>query len=105
MSRIGKLPIKIPDKVKVTVEQGLVRVEGPKGKLSIRYNPLMKIEVAGGEVKVIRPDDSREARSLHGLTRTMVMNAVQGVTKGYERALEITGVGFKAEVKGKDVNF
>jgi len=107
MSRIGKLPVKIPEKVKVTVDATAhtVRVEGPKGKMTFRFNPRVKIEVAGNEVKVIRPDDSREARALHGLTRALVQNAVSGVTKGYERALEINGVGFKAELKGKDLHF
>ncbi len=105
MSRVGKMPVKIPEKVKVAVDGVLVRVEGPKGKMSFPVNPRMKVEVAGGEVKVARPDDSRLARGLHGLTRTLVKNAVEGVTKGYERSLEITGVGFKAEVKGKAINF
>ena len=107
MSRIGRTPVPIPDKVKVAIDATahIVRVEGPKGKMSFSYNPLMKIEVAGAEVKVIRPDDSRIARGLHGLTRTLVRNAVTGVTKGYERGLEINGVGFKAEVKGKVIHF
>lgn len=107
MSRVGKLPVKIPEKVKVAIDAAThnVRVEGPKGKMSFTYNPQVKIESAGGEVKVTRPDDSRLSRSLHGLTRTLVNNAVNGVTKGYERSLEITGVGFKAEVKGKEVHF
>ncbi len=105
MSRVGKQPVKIPEKVKVSVSNQTVRVEGPKGKMSFNFNPLMKIEVAGSEVKVVRPDDSRLARSLHGLTRTLVNNAVNGVTKGYERALEISGVGFKAEAKGKELLF
>lgn len=105
MSRVGKLPVKIPEKVKVTITDGDIKVEGPKGTMHFPFNPLMKIEVAGAEVHVIRPDESREARGLHGLTRTLVKNAVEGVTKGYERALEINGVGFKAEVKGKDIHF
>ncbi len=105
MSRIGKLPVKIPEKVKVSVAGTTVKVEGPKGKMSLDFNPVMKVEVAGGEVKVTRPDESRLAKGLHGLTRTMLRNAVDGVTKGYERALEISGVGFKAEAKGKELNF
>jgi large subunit ribosomal protein L6 len=105
MSRIGKLPIKIPEKVKVAVAGGTVKVEGPKGKMSFPFNAAMKIEVGAGEVKVVRPDDSRTARGLHGLTRTLIRNAVDGVTKGYERVLEISGVGFKAEVKGKEIHF
>jgi len=105
MSRVGRLPVKIPDKVKVSVANGDVRVEGPKGKMHFPFNPTVKVEVAGGEVKVSRPDDSRLAKGLHGLTRTLVKNAIDGVVKGYERSLEISGVGFKAEVKGKDINF
>ncbi|MEI7703267.1 MAG: 50S ribosomal protein L6 [Deltaproteobacteria bacterium] len=105
MSRIGKIPVKIPEKVKVTVVGNTVKVEGPKGKTSFVFNAKMKIEVGNGEVAVLRPDDSTLARSLHGLTRTLVRNAVDGVTKGYERTLEIVGVGFKAEGKGREVQF
>jgi large subunit ribosomal protein L6 len=105
MSRVGKLPVKIPDKVKVQVANGDVKVEGPKGKMHFPFNPKVKVEVAGAEVKVSRPNDTREAMALHGLTRTLVKNAIEGVVKGYERALEISGVGFKAEVKGKEINF
>ncbi|HET9598828.1 MAG TPA: 50S ribosomal protein L6 [Anaeromyxobacteraceae bacterium] len=105
MSRVGKLPVKIPDKVKVSVANGDVKVEGPKGKMHFPFNPKVKVEVASGEVRVSRPDDTRESKGLHGLTRTLVKNAIEGVVKGYERSLDISGVGFKAEVKGKDINF
>jgi len=105
MSRIGKLPVKIPEKVKVAVAGSILKIEGPKGKMSFPFNSIMKIEVGAGEVKVLRPDDSRLARGLHGLTRTLVRNALDGVSKGYERVLEISGVGFKAEVKGKEIHF
>jgi large subunit ribosomal protein L6 len=105
MSRVGKLPVKVPEKVKVSVDGSLVKVEGPKGKMSFPFNPLVKVEVGKGEVKVTRPDETRAAKSLHGLTRTLLRNAVDGVTKGYERNLEISGVGFKAEVKGKEIHF
>ena len=105
MSRVGKLPVKIPDKVKVQVAQGDLRVEGPKGKMHFPYNPQVKVEVAGAEVRVSRPDESRLSKGLHGLTRTLVKNAVEGVTRGYQRSLEISGVGFKAELKGKDIQF
>jgi large subunit ribosomal protein L6 len=105
MSRIGKLPVKIPEKVKVTVDGFTVKVEGPKGKTAFSFNPKMKIEVGKGEVKVLRPDESTLSRSLHGLTRTLVRNAVDGVTKGYERGLDVVGVGFKAEAKGKELHF
>jgi large subunit ribosomal protein L6 len=105
MSRVGKIPVKIPDKVKVQVANGDIRVEGPKGKMTFPYNTKVSVEVAGNEVRVARPDDSRISKGLHGLTRTLVKNALEGVTKGYERSLEITGVGFKAELKGKDLHF
>jgi large subunit ribosomal protein L6 len=105
MSRVGKMPVKIPEKVKVAVAGTTIKVEGPKGKMSFAFNPVVKVEVASGEVRVTRPDDSRLAKGLHGLTRTMVKNALDGVTKGYERTLEISGVGFKAEGKGKEINF
>jgi large subunit ribosomal protein L6 len=105
MSRIGKIPVKIPDKVKVAVEGRTVKVEGPKGKTSFPFHPNMKIEVASGQVTVTRPDETRVSRGLHGLTRSLVKNALEGVTKGYERTLEIVGVGFKAESKGKEVHF
>jgi large subunit ribosomal protein L6 len=104
MSRLGKLPVQIPEKVKVSVVNGDVRVEGPKGKMHFPHNLKVKVEVAGAEVRVSRSDDSRLSRGLHGLTRTLVKNALQGVTKGYERVLEISGVGFKAELKGKNLH-
>jgi large subunit ribosomal protein L6 len=105
MSRVGKLPVKIPEKVKVSVVGNEVKIEGPKGKMSFPFNPAVKVEVKDGQVLVSRPDDSRLAKGLHGLTRTLVKNALEGVVKGYERGLEITGVGFKAELKGKQVTF
>jgi len=105
MSRVGKMPVKIPEKVKVAVDGTTVKVEGPKGKMSFPFNPVVKVEVDKGEVKVSRPDESRLAKGLHGLTRTLVKNALEGVTKGYERGLEISGVGFKAELKGKELHF
>jgi large subunit ribosomal protein L6 len=105
MSRVGKLPVKIPEKVKVAVDGNLVKVEGPKGKMAFPFNPRVSVAVDKGEVRVARPDESRLSKGLHGLTRTLVKNAVEGVVKGYEKNLEISGVGFKAEVKGKDVHF
>jgi large subunit ribosomal protein L6 len=99
------MPVKIPEKVKVSVDGTLVKIEGPKGKMTFPFNPRVAIAVEQGEVKVTRPDESRLAKGLHGLTRTLVKNALDGVLKGYERVLEISGVGFKAEVKGKDVHF
>jgi large subunit ribosomal protein L6 len=105
MSRVGKMPVKIPEKVKVSVDGHVVKVEGPKGKMSFPFNPVVAVAVEKGEVKVARPDDTRLAKGLHGLTRTLVRNAIDGVVKGYGRSLEISGVGFKAEVKGKEIHF
>ena len=105
MSRVGRMPVKVPEKVKVSVDGNLVKVEGPKGKMSFPFNPRVAVAVEKGEVKVTRPDETRLSKGLHGLTRTLVKNAVEGVVKGYEKNLEISGVGFKAEVKGKDVHF
>jgi len=105
MSRVGKQPVKIPEKAKVAISGTTIKVEGPKGKMSLAFNPVVKVEVANGALTVTRPDDSRLAKGLHGLTRTMMRNAIDGVTRGYERVLEISGVGFKAEGKGKEINF
>src|SRR5438270_573467 len=104
MSRIGKLAIKIPDKVKVTAQPGLVNVEGPKGKVAQKLDREMKVTVENGQVRVDRPNDSRRARELHGLTRTLVANMILGVTQGFSRSLDISGVGYKAELKGKEIH-
>ncbi len=105
MSRVGRNPVALPDKVKVSVAGLDVAIEGPRGKMHFAHDHRVKVEVRGREVVVSRPDESNVARGLHGLTRTLVKNAVEGVTKGYERALEISGVGFKAELKGQAINF
>jgi large subunit ribosomal protein L6 len=105
MSRIGKLAIKLADKVKVTVKEDQVLFEGPKGKLTVRLPRGIKVEVKEGHVHVQRPDDSREARSRHGLARAILANAARGVATGWERKLDIRGVGFRAEVKGKTIHF
>ena len=103
MSRIGKQPIPIPGGVKVSIANGVARVEGPKGKLEQALHPNMKVESDGKEIKVTRPDDDRQNRALHGLTRALVNNMVVGVTKGYEKRLKIEGVGFQAAMRGKAV--
>ena len=106
MSRIGKQPINYPAGVTVLVEDGNVRVEGPKGKLAVRYHPNLRIEHDEKEkvVRVSRPDDERLNRSLHGLTRTLIANMVEGVTNGFEKRLEIVGVGYRANLKGSDLD-
>ena len=105
MSRIGKLPVKLADKTKATVVGRQVNFEGPKGKMVVQLPATgVKVTIANNEVVVERENDSREARSLHGLTRTLLANAAKGVSTGFERRLDIRGVGFRAEVKGKTVN-
>ncbi len=101
MSRIGRLPVPVPSGVEVTLEGQLVKVLGPKGTLAHRVAEPIRIERAEtGELQVTRPDDERESRSLHGLTRTLVANMVTGVTAGYEKKLEIVGVGYRVVAKG-----
>ena len=103
MSRIGRKPIVIPAGVTVTVDEAAhtVAVKGPKGSLNSNYHPLMTVKVEGNEVLVTRPNDEKEARSLHGLTRTNIANMVNGVVNGYEKKLEVNGVGYKAAKAGK----
>lgn len=106
MSRIGKLTIKLQDKVKATVANGKVAFEGPKGKLAVPLpSPDLKVEVKDGVLTVSRPSDSRKHRALHGLTRAILANAANGVAKGFAKTLAIRGVGFRAEVKGKQIHF
>ena len=104
MSRIGKKPIDLPGKTKASLVGATVAVEGPKGKLTVQVSPKMKISIEGQVLVVERPDDSREARALHGLTRALLANAVHGVSEGFVRELEINGVGYRAEAKGKQIN-
>jgi large subunit ribosomal protein L6 len=104
MSRIGKKPVAIPKNVKVAVTNGEVKVEGPKGKLSFHPHKAMKVKVDGSNVIIERVDDERIAKSVHGLTRTLIANMVAGAEKGFSRELDISGVGYRAEVKGKDLH-
>jgi large subunit ribosomal protein L6 len=101
MSRIGRRPIEIPDGVTVEIGAGVVSVKGPKGELSQSVSPSMRIEQSDGTVTVERPSDRGEHRALHGLTRTLVANMVEGVTNGFEKRLEIQGVGYRARLQGK----
>src|SRR6266404_6150308 len=105
MSRIGKQPVVIPAGVKVAVDSGIVRIEGPKGKLEQPFHANMKVEYDDKTkaIRVTRPDDERQNRALHGLTRSLINNMVQGVTKGYEKKLKIEGVGYQAAAKNKGV--
>jgi large subunit ribosomal protein L6 len=101
MSRIGKKPIAIPKGVKIKLDGALLQVEGPKGKLSHSIPACITVEPGADVINVTRPNDERRERSLHGLTRTLVANMVEGVTQGFKRELEVVGVGFKAEKAGK----
>ncbi len=104
MSRIGKQPIPVPAGVNVQIEPGIVRVNGPKGELSERVSRAMAVEQqSDGELLVKRPTDRGEHRALHGLTRTLIANMVIGVTDGYEKRLEIQGVGYRATLHGTDI--
>ena len=101
MSRIGRKPINIPAGVTVTINDGVIEVKGPKGTLDLNYNPAMTVEVQGEEIVVTRPNDEKTNRSLHGLTRTLIANMIVGVTEGYKKELEVNGVGYRVEKKGK----
>jgi large subunit ribosomal protein L6 len=103
MSRIGRQPITVPAGVTVSIEPELVRVNGPKGELFERVPRDMKIEQNDDQIVVTRPTDRGEHRALHGLTRTLVANMVQGVTAGFEKKLEIQGVGYRAQLRGRDL--
>ena len=103
MSRIGKKPIAVPAGVEVKIDGSVVTVKGPKGTITKEFNRLMKITQEGAEIIVERPNDENLSKSLHGLTRTLINNMVIGVTEGYKKELEINGVGYRCEKKGKDV--
>jgi large subunit ribosomal protein L6 len=103
MSRIGKQPISLPDGVSVEIAPGTVSVKGPKGELSQELPREMKVEQADGTITVERPTDRGDHRALHGLTRSLIANMVEGVTDGFEKRLEIQGVGYRAQLKGKNL--
>jgi len=103
MSRIGRKPIPVPSGVTVTVEPELVTVKGPKGELSERVSRDIEVKQEGEEILVARPTDRGEHRALHGLTRSLIANMVEGVTDGFQKSLEIQGVGYRAQLKGKNL--
>jgi len=103
MSRIGKKPIVLPPKVEVTIDRNEVTVKGPKGSLTQRFNPDITITQEAGQLVVTRPTDQRNHRALHGLTRALLSNMVVGVSEGFKSVLEIEGVGYSAEMRGKDL--
>lgn len=101
MSRVGKLPVTVPGGVQVKLEGGVFTAKGPKGELSVAVPAEIRVAIAEGEVRVERPSESKTHRSLHGLTRSLVNSAVVGVSAGFQKTLEIVGVGYRAEMKGK----
>lgn len=103
MSRIGKLPIPLPNKVEVTVDGKLVKVKGPKGELEQTMPDFVTVEQEDSQILVKRVNESRKARERHGLARTLVANMVEGVSKGFERRLQIQGVGYRAQVQGRNL--
>ncbi len=105
MSRIGKLPIPVPAGVEVKIDGQSVEVKGPKGSLSLVVAEPIKVALEDGNVVVTRPDDERNSRSLHGLTRTLIANQIHGVTQGFSKGLEIVGTGYRVTAKGSDLEF
>ena len=103
MSRIGRKPVNIPAGVDVKVGEGVITVKGPKGELTKPFHKNMTVKVEGTEIIVTRPDDTKENRSLHGLTRSNIHNMVEGVTNGFAKELEVNGVGYRVQKKGKEL--
>src|SRR5690606_26714379 len=103
--RIGKYPVPVPSGVDVNIDGTVVTVKGPKGTLSLTAAAPMTVERTDEGVQVNRPNDERESKSLHGLTRTLIANMVEGVTNGYEKQLEIVGTGYRVALKGKELEF
>ncbi|WKZ68508.1 MAG: 50S ribosomal protein L6 [Melioribacteraceae bacterium] len=102
MSRVGKQPINIKD-VQVNQTNGTLKIKGKLGEMQLDVHPKMNIKIDGEELSVLRPDDTKESKSLHGLTRALIQNIVTGVTNGYTKTLDIVGVGYRAELKGKNL--
>lgn len=103
MSRVGQKPIEIPAEVTIKIEDGRIAVSGPKGNLSLRIRPEIKVELKEGKILVTRQGNGRISRSLHGLTRSLIANAIWGVTKGFAKTLKIVGVGYRASMEGESL--
>lgn len=103
MSRIGRMPVVIPNGVDVEVKNGSVRVKGPKGEMQFAFPTSLDVTIENGSIEVKRPSDDRTQRSLHGMTRALIYNMVYGVSSGFQRILEINGVGYRAETEGKNL--
>ncbi len=104
MSRIGVAPVEIPDKVNVEIQDNLIKASGPLGQLEVKLQPVIQVEKEDNKLVVKKTNDDRKTRALHGLSRTLVYNIVNGVSKGFEKRLEIQGVGYKAALEGKNLN-
>ncbi len=105
MSRIGRMPVVVPSGVDVTIDGREVTVQGPKGKLSVQIAEPIEVARADGTLTVTRPSDEGEVRALHGLSRSLIANMVTGVTEGYRKTMEIVGVGYRVQARGKDLEF
>jgi len=105
MSRIGKMPIEIPKDVKVDIKDDLISIKGPKGELKRTVNPKVRLNIENDQILITVDDDSKESKSCHGLFRALVANMVKGVSQGFERILEIVGVGYRGEVSGRTATF
>ena len=103
MSRIGRLPVKVPTGVDVTISGSHVKIKGPKGELEFTFSKDIELSLKDGEISVNRPSDAREMRSLHGTTRSLIQNMVIGVTDGYQKELQLVGVGYRANMQGKNL--
>jgi len=104
MSRVGRKTIEIPSEVKVTIEKDQVSVQGPRGSLTTPVPPQIRVELTDGELLAHRESDEKPVKALHGLTRSLLANAVRGVTEGFQKELDLVGIGFRADVKGKTLN-
>ena len=103
MSRVGRLPVEVPSGVEVTIVGSHVKIKGPKGEMEFEFSPEIEISFADGQIAVKRPSDAREMRSLHGTTRALIQNMVTGVTDGFQKELQLVGVGYRANMEGKNL--
>ncbi len=103
MSRVGRLPVAVPSGAEVKIDGSHVKIKGPKGEMEFTFSPKMEIAFADGEITVKRPSDAREMRSLHGTTRALIQNMIIGVTEGYQKELQLVGVGYRASMTGKNL--
>ena len=103
MSRVGRLPVEVPSGVEVSIVESLVKIKGPKGEMEFDFSPEIEISFADDQIAVKRPSDAREMRSLHGTTRALIQNMVTGVTEGFQKELQLVGVGYRANMEGKNL--